>query len=153
MKQLSKAAIAIATFSCATIISLGWSQQGGVSLSVQSAQARVGRPLTPMSVAGVARRHHRRAAYAYGYGAGVVGAAAVGTAAAAAYSPYHEGWNNAYAQSDPNYGQPFYIHRAYYGHSPYYGYTGWEDYSAQNGIKCTPGGVTKLGDGHTYVCQ
>jgi len=41
-----------------------------------SAEARVGRPLTPMSYAGVARRTTRRAAY----GAAAAGAAAYGTA-------------------------------------------------------------------------
>jgi len=41
------------------------------SLAIDQAQARVGRPLTPMSVAGVNRRVNRRAYY---------GAAAVGTA-------------------------------------------------------------------------
>jgi len=44
---------------------------------VSSAEARVGRPLTPMSYAGVARRTTRRAYY---------GAAAAGTAAAGAYA-------------------------------------------------------------------
>jgi hypothetical protein len=75
---------------CATMFSFNWSEQREASLSVESAQARVGRPLTPMSVAGVARRQNRRAAY--GYGAGVVGAGlaagAIGTAAVAATSPY-----------------------------------------------------------------
>jgi hypothetical protein len=56
--------------------SIGWSQVDGLSLSVDSAQARVGRPLTPMSYAGVARRTTRRA---------VVGGAAVGAAATGAY--------------------------------------------------------------------
>ena len=156
MKLVSKSAIAIATFACATIVSFGWSERGSVSLSVQSAQARVGRPLTPVSVAGVARRQTRRAAYGHGYGAGVVGAAAVGTAAAA--SSYHGGWGgnnwtNSYASSDPHYGQPYYVHRAFYGYSPYYGYGGWEDYAARNGIRCTPGSPTKLDDGNMYVCQ
>jgi hypothetical protein len=41
--------------------SIDWSQSSGLSLSVESAQARVGRPLTPVSVAGVARRTTRRA--------------------------------------------------------------------------------------------
>jgi len=47
----------------------------------------IGRPLTPLSVAGVARRTARRGAW---YGAGAaVGAAAVGAAAASAYyNPY-----------------------------------------------------------------
>src|SRR4051812_48535768 len=43
----------------------------------EQAQAVVGRPLTPMSYAGVARRTTRRAVY----GTAAVGAAAVGTAA------------------------------------------------------------------------
>jgi hypothetical protein len=95
--------IATSTLLCTVLLSFGWSEQGGVSLSVESAQARVGRPLTPVSVAGVARRHDRRAAYGYGYGAGVAGAAAVGTAAAVASSPYNGGWgsnnwSNSYAQ-------------------------------------------------------
>ncbi len=50
-----------------------------LTVSVDSAEARVGRPLTPMSVAGVNRRVHRRAYY---------GAAAVGAGAAAAYGAY-----------------------------------------------------------------
>jgi hypothetical protein len=52
-------------------LSLQWSQKT-VTLSLDSADARVGRPLTPGSVAGVNRRVHRRAAYgaAAAYGAG-----------------------------------------------------------------------------------
>src|ERR1700730_14611880 len=88
-KSFRKIAIATTTFTCATLFSVGWSEQRGVSLSIESAQARVGRPLTPVSVAGVARRQTRRAVY----GAGVVGAgaAAVGTAAAIAGGPYYGG--------------------------------------------------------------
>lgn len=72
----------------AGLFSFGWSEQSGVSLSVEKAEARIGRPLTPMSVAGVARRQNRRAGYGYGYGA----AAAVGTAAAiGATAPYYTG--------------------------------------------------------------
>ena len=82
--SLTKIAIAVSTFACAGLLSVGWSEQRGVSLSVEEAQARVGRPLTPVSVAGVARRQNRRAAYGYGVGAGVVGAAAVATAGAVA---------------------------------------------------------------------
>jgi hypothetical protein len=101
MRQLSlgKIAIATATFACTALLSFGWSEQRGVSLSIESAQARVGRPLTPVSVAGVARRQYRRGAYGYGYGAGVVGAGlaagAIGTAAvAAATSPWGYYGNN-----------------------------------------------------------
>ena len=42
-------------------ISLHQSQDRGLSLSVDKAQARIGRPLTPGSVAGIHRRHQRRA--------------------------------------------------------------------------------------------
>jgi hypothetical protein len=42
--------------------SLQWSQKS-VALSLDSADARIGRPLTPMSVAGVHRRAYRHGAY------------------------------------------------------------------------------------------
>jgi len=89
MKMISKSALAIAALACSAIFSFGWSEQGGVSLSVESAQARVGRPLTPVSVAGVARRQTRRAVY---------GTAAVGAAAAAGAYGYYQ---------YPSYGQGF----------------------------------------------
>ena len=63
--------------------------QNSQSSFVSSAEARIGRPLTPMSYAGVARRTTRRAvaagaygygAYGYGYGAPVVVAPACGQA-------------------------------------------------------------------------
>src|SRR5262249_45657062 len=111
--HLKNVAIATSTFACAALLTFGWSEQRGISLSLESAQARVGRPLTPVSVAGVARRQYRRGAY--GYGAGVVGAglgaAAIGTATAvgAATSPW--GWG----------GDPYYANAGYYGGGPYYG--------------------------------
>ena len=46
---------------CATPVKVLWSPKAVPSLTVDSAKARVGRPLTPMSVAGVNRRVHRRA--------------------------------------------------------------------------------------------
>jgi hypothetical protein len=63
---------------CAVFGSVDWSQSQGLSLSVSSAQARVGRPGTPVSVAGVARRTTRRAVV----GGAAVGAATVGVAGA-----------------------------------------------------------------------
>src|ERR1700739_2228865 len=121
MKQMSltTGVIAASTFACATLLSFSWSEQRGVSLSVERAQARIGRPLTPLSVAGVARRHYRRAAY--GYGAGVVGAGlaagAVGAAAGAGTSPY------GYYGGGPYVGTG----GGYYGSSPgnYYGSYGY----------------------------
>ena len=54
-----------------------WNGQTTVSSGlVSSAEARIGRPLTPMSYAGVARRTTRRAV-----GVGVVGAGAVAAGA------------------------------------------------------------------------
>jgi hypothetical protein len=63
MKDVRKAALAASAFACAALFSFGWTEQGGISLSVESAQARVGRPLTPVSVAGVGRRDNRGGAY------------------------------------------------------------------------------------------
>ncbi|WP_249150005.1 hypothetical protein [Bradyrhizobium liaoningense] len=166
-------AIGASTFACVALLSFSWSEQGGPALSIDSAQARVGRPLTPVSVAGVARRQHRRAAYGYGagaVGAGLVGAAVVGTAAAAAATapwggPYDSGYyrNRPYVGSgalaaNANYGGPietkeFYLQRAYSGNAPWYGYSGWTDYKARSGIVCDPGSTFKGDDGLMHICQ
>lgn len=69
--------LAAAVVVCGVSGSIGWSQNDGLSLTVESAQARVGRPLTPVSVAGVARRTTRRAVV----GGAVVGGAVVGAPA------------------------------------------------------------------------
>ena len=142
MNRMSPTRITVATstFLCGALLSFGWSEQRGLSPMVDSVQARVGRPLTPLSVAGVARRHTRRAYY---------GAAAVGTAAAVAATSSHWGWrghpyHTGYS-GDPYYGQadqeaevtyygdahgdvhPLYSVRAYYVHGPWYGHCGWYD--------------------------
>jgi hypothetical protein len=74
MRHGTKFWLAGAVIACAAMGSVQWAEEDGLSFSVQSAQARVGRPATPVSVAGVARRTTRRA---------VVGGAAVGAAVAA----------------------------------------------------------------------
>jgi Na+/proline symporter len=51
---------------------LFWSGDMTLTGLVTEAQAIIGRPLTPMSYAGVARRTTRRGAYYGGYGAAVV---------------------------------------------------------------------------------
>ena len=61
------ATLVAAAMLCAAPISLQLSQDKGLSLSVNKAGAVVGRPLTPGSVAGVHRRHHRRHGY-YNHG-------------------------------------------------------------------------------------
>ena len=73
MKQISLKRLFLATAVVALGVagSIDWSVNDGLSLSIDRAQARVGRPATPGSVAGVARRTTRRA---------VVGGAAVGGA-------------------------------------------------------------------------
>ena len=140
MKHVRKIALAACAFSSAALLSFAWSEQSGLSLSVESAQARVGRPLTPVSVAGVARRQTRRGVY--GAGAVAAGAVAVGTAAAvAATSPY--GGSPYY--NDPGYSSgsgPY----AAYGYSP-------DDWRRRNGMVCEPGTMTKLDDGRMYRCQ
>ena len=66
MKKLSMLGIIVgAALLSAAPFSLQWSQKN-VELSLDSADARVGRPLTATSVAGVNRRVHRRA-YRRGY--------------------------------------------------------------------------------------
>jgi len=131
MEQMSiaRTAIVATAFACATLLSFGWSEQRGVSLSVESAQARVGHPSTAASAAGVSRRHYRRDAYARApdpVGAGLaagtaVAAGAVGTAAAIATAPF--GY----------YGAESYAGDAYFAKSP------WGDY------ECRPP--------HTYGCN
>jgi hypothetical protein len=66
MKKISVIGILMsAAVLCAAPISLHQSQDKGVSFSVDKAQARIGRPLTPGSIAGVNRRMNRRAGYNY----------------------------------------------------------------------------------------
>ena len=131
MKQVSlgKAAIAVSVFACATMLTFDWTEQKGLSLSVESAQARVGRPLTPVSVAGVARRQGRRAAI----GAAAVGAGVVGAGVAAA---------GYYGATAP-----------YYGSGGPYAYYGGQDYATRNGFVCQPGTMVRLDDCRMYPCQ
>ena len=70
--KVKQALWATAILAIGMLASISWSPGEGLAVAVESAQARVGRPLTPVSVAGVARRQTRRA---------VVGGAAVGAAA------------------------------------------------------------------------
>jgi len=61
--SLTRHAAFVATLAvlCAAPVSPTWSPQRGPALSIDSARAVVGRPATPGSVAGVARRQTRRA--------------------------------------------------------------------------------------------
>jgi hypothetical protein len=118
MKHLGKSAVAISACACAAIFSFSWSEQGGLSLSAPAAEARVGRPLTPVSAAGVARRHARRGAYGYGAAAGVAAVGAAATAVAAS----HYGDPGYYGETDHYYGEPGYHEDVgYYHAAPGYG--------------------------------
>jgi len=67
MKKLSILGIVVgAALLAATPFSLQWSQENNVAVSLDRADAKVGRPLTATSVAGVHRRATRRA-YRRGY--------------------------------------------------------------------------------------
>jgi hypothetical protein len=121
MNHARKAILAASAFFCATSLSFGWSDHGDLPLSLASAQARVVRPATPVSVAGVARRHVRRGAYV---GAGVAGATALGTAAAigsAAYNGYY-GDDSYYPDAGYGYGAGPY---GAYAAVPYEAYGGY----------------------------
>ena len=75
MKKLSGLGFVVATgLLCSAPVTVDWSPTKTPSLAVDTADARIGRPLTPMSVAGVNRRVHRRAYY----GAAAAGATGYG---------------------------------------------------------------------------
>ena len=108
MKKLSTLSMIIgATLLCAAPVSLHWPPARGLQLSLDTAQARLGRPLTPFSIAGVNRRMNRRAYYG-GYGG------------------YYGGYSGYYGHHRPYYAYAGY-HRPYYGyaygyHRPYHAY-------------------------------
>jgi hypothetical protein len=104
--------------------SLQWSQKT-VKLSLDSADARIGRPLTPLSVAGVHRRAHRRAVYGT--------AAAIGVGSYYGRYGYPSYGNGSYyasagypGYSYGSYGYPSYGYGSYYASGyPGYGYGGY----------------------------
>lgn len=127
---MRKIAIAMMTVSCATLLTIDCSQP--TMVSIQSAQARFGRPLTPISGAGMARRHYRRSVGVGVVGAGVaagVAAGAIGAGVAAATSPWGYPSTGYYG-----YGGGAYYGGGYgYGTSPYYGGGAYPSYPAYGG--------------------
>ena len=115
---------------CTTPYSLSVTPQGSVSLSLDSAVARIGHPLTPMSVAGVHRRAMRRT---YGVGANlgyhpVARAALYGAAATGAgyYGAGYGGWGGYGYRTDYNPPGPFSDWRpGYYSYGYGTGYAGY----------------------------
>ena len=130
MKSIIKKGTILGTIVGAALLtaapfSLQWSQKT-VALSLDSADARIGRPLTPLSVAGVHRRAYRRAVYgaaAYGvgsyYGASGYPGYGYGSYGSYGYPAYGYG---SYASGYPGYG-----YRSVYAFAGYpgYGYGGW----------------------------
>ena len=106
--------IAGAALLTAAPLSLQWSQQK-VALALDSADARIGRPLTATSIAGVNRRANRRA-YRRAVYAGV-GGAAVGYGLGSYYGGY---------SSAPSWGTGY---GSYYGDTGYSGYSGYSSYA------------------------
>jgi hypothetical protein len=91
---------------CATPLSLRFSPEGNVSLSSDTASAVIGRPLTPMSVAGVHRRAERRAYRRGYYGAGAYNNPyryRYGTSQPYSYSGYGYGTYQPYSYSGYGY--------------------------------------------------
>jgi hypothetical protein len=69
MKKISIVGVLVgAAIASAAPISFYQSPDKGLSVSVNSAEARIGRPLTATSIAGVNRRVHRRAWRRCAYG-------------------------------------------------------------------------------------
>ena len=135
MKSVTTFGIISAAVFCAAPLSVHWSPAKSPSLSVDTADARVGRPLTPMSVAGVNRRVHRRAYYGAAAGAAAVGTLAAGAASAHGYGyGYDNGYadnahvdngyvDNGYAAPVADLGAPAYGYGyGGYSYAPVYGY-------------------------------
>ncbi len=156
-QHFRKITLAASALAFAALSSFGWSAQSGLSLSIGKAEARVGRPLTPVSVAGVARRQYRRAAV--GTAVAVGATAGYYTGAGYAGDSYANGnfrgaraaYYDSYASDTSS--QPYSAVRAYYAGGPWYNYSGWGDYAARNAISCTPGSMVRLDDGLMHVCQ
>jgi len=118
MKKLSMLGIISgAALLTAVPFTLQWSQNN-VTLSLDSAEARIGRPLTATSIAGVSRRVHRRTYRRAAVYAGAAGAGGYGLGS------YYGGYGYpAYSYSAPSYGTG-------YGYRSYYGGYGYPGYSA-----------------------
>jgi hypothetical protein len=136
MKQigLRKLAIATSTVAVATLLSAGWSEQRGFSLSVDTAQAQPRRvyvsphrlypsPFSP-AITGLPW-DAVRAYYNGGPWCGMVGGFGTGVGFGTAGA-----WGGSWTC-----------------------YTGWADYAQRNGIGCEPGTLVKGGDGIMYACQ
>ncbi|MBR0822492.1 hypothetical protein [Bradyrhizobium liaoningense] len=132
MKQMAFRNFAIATsiIAFAAMFSVGWSEQSGISLSVESAQAR------------------RLYVSPYPYNHYIPDQTGLPWYAVRAY--YAGGpWCGAGGGTGYGYGTTAGV----FGRASYTCYDGWDSYAKLNGIGCTPGTLIKGGDGIMYVCQ
>ncbi|WP_205772498.1 hypothetical protein [Microvirga calopogonii] len=119
--------VAASALLCAIPVSIEKSDSLGIRVTADTAQARIGHPATPGSVAGVARRNARRGGYYGYYRPGVAaGALATGAIAAGAGSYYGYGYGNpgTYRYGYPaNYGYGYNYPGSYgYRYPANYGY-------------------------------
>lgn len=119
MKKLSVLSIMVGGALLAAVpLSPQWSPEKNLVLSLDRADARIGRPLTPGSIAGVNRRVHRRA-----YRGAYYGAAAAGATAAYGAGSYYGSYGYP-GYSSGSYGYPAYGSGSYgypaYGSGGYY---------------------------------
>jgi hypothetical protein len=136
-------AVAATTFACMTLLSLGWSEQRGVSLGITSAQAQTNHPKASKHMAAGSHRHGRRVVRGYGPNpvaagadlaagaadtAGAVAGGVIGTAGAIAAAPF----GGSYA--------------AIPGGDGYYAPSAWGDFDCRPGYAgCRPYGAKDWG--------
>jgi hypothetical protein len=126
-------AIAATSFACMTLVSIGWSAQHGVSLSVASAQAQTEQPRVSKHIAATSHRHGQRIARGHGpVAAGAdLAAGAVDTAGALAAGAIGTADALAFAATAP-FGAPA-VQGGYYAPSA------WGDYDCNPGYAgCRP---------------
>ena len=156
MKQTRKVAIAASAFVCAAMFSFSWSEQSGVSLSVDNAQAQAGAGgvlpsgRNPMRV----RRAPSTRIEVHPYErAGVTGGAS-GLAWNAVRVYYAGGpWCPTTPLAGYGYGYGYGTAGGPWLLNNYTCYSGWDDYAKRFGIGCTPGTPVKGEDGILYACQ
>ena len=126
--RLRKFAIAVSTIAVAALFTVGWSEQRGISVSVESAQAR---------------RLYVSPHYYYNpYRADLSGVSWNAVRAYYAGGPWCGAGPTGYGAASNA------LWAGTWGC-----YSGWADYAQRNGIGCEPGTLVKGGDGIMYVCQ
>ncbi len=115
---MNKRSLSCATFAAVVLaaapVSLHWSPTRTLSLSLDKADARVGRPLSPGSIAGVNRRVNRRTARrAYYGGAAAIGAAGAYYGAAGSNYGYGYGYSPGVSAATQDYSTQDYSNQDY----------------------------------------